>query len=174
MAVNFKAGVDSSVVSEKSLSILEEAANRSNNSVVTITSTLRTPIRQAEAMYANLIAGRNISYKAPGREVVSKYTIGVRSGWDKSRIIAEMVKSIEEQSREGKRVSLHCVPTDVYEQCNIIDVSTRIPNPRDFVKALMRNGNIQKVITPFYSEYNDARVVLDAHEPAIHVEINQN
>lgn len=173
MAVNFKSGVESSVVSVKSISILEDAARMSNNSVVTITSTIRTPLRQAEAMYANLVAGRNIAYKAPGREVVSKYTIGVRSGWGKVRIIAEMVKSIEEQSREGERVSLHCVPEDVYKQCNIIDISTRIPNPRDFVKALIRSGNVQKVITPFYSDYKDARVVLDAREPAIHVEINQ-
>ncbi len=162
---------DRSVVSQKAIDAIILAAEESNNPLITITSTLRPPARQAKAMYDNLQAGKRISYAAPGREVVAVYDRLRPQGYSPGTIINRMTERIEELAAEGKMVSRHCVTEAQYAKENIIDISTRLPNPRDFVKAIIQNPRITKVITPFVSDYNRSFVHIDSNEPAIHLQI---
>jgi hypothetical protein len=172
--VNFSSSLDmadKSTVSPKVIDVIGIAAEKSGNPVITITSTIRPPIRQARVMYDNLIAGNRIAYAAPGREVVSVFDKLKAKGCAQTQILDAMEKKIIELSLGGLRVSKHCVSESEYSKMNIIDVSTRIPNPRDFVKQLIHFANVAKVITPFSSDYGDPIVSIDANEPAIHLEI---
>ena len=146
------------------------AGDASKNPVITVTSTLRPPRRQAKAMYNNLAAGQRIAYAAPGREVVAIYDSMKKAGASGGDILDAMERRIIELAEVNKLVSRHCVTEAQYERENIIDVSKWIPNPRDFVKALIRDKRVTKVITPFSSDYNDSRVAYDSNEPAIHIE----
>ena len=162
---------DVSVVATSTTEIIRRAAEASKNPEVRITSTIRTPADQARIMFGNLEAGNRINYAAPGREVVAIYDTGKKAREAASVIKQKMTTRIEQLAREGLLVSRHCVPVDMYEKCNIVDVSKYIPNPRDFVKSLLTERRVKKIITPFSSIYNDSRVLIDANEPAIHSEI---
>lgn len=165
--------VDATVLTEKTMNVLSLAASASENPSITVTSTIRTPERQAEAMYANLASGNRIRYKAPGMAVTAVYDECVKAGKSKADTVSAMVKEIEAQSEKGQRVSLHCVSREEYAKLNIVDVSRHMPNPRDFVRALMTIKAVTKVITPIQAVYGDDRVSVDTSEGAIHVEIQQ-
>ncbi len=160
------------VVSAKSRKVLTDAADKSNNPQVTVTSTIRAAQEQATAMYDNLAAGRNIRYAVLGQQVVQVYNAN-KGKLQRGDIIAKMVAKITELQRLNQRVSKHCVSVESYAKCNIVDVTTRLPNPRDFVRALEQDPAVVKIITPFVSTYKTTKVSIDSAEPAIHVEIQQ-
>ena len=161
------------VVSTDSIAIIKAAAERSKNPEIIITSTIRPPHKQAQAMFYNLQAGKRIRYAAPGREVVDVYDNLEKMHEEAAYVIHAMEMKIIDLSNRGQRVSRHCVTETEYRHCNIIDVSTRIPNPRDFVRELLKENGVKKIITPVTSTYNDPRVMIDHMEPAIHIEIEQ-
>lgn len=161
------------VVSEATKNALSVAAEFSNNPQITITSTIRTPQKQAQAMYDNLERGIRIRYAAPGREVIAVYDELKAKKLSRDEIITAMVKRIIMLSLKGQRVSKHCVSSEQYSRLNIVDISPKMPNPRDMVKELAANPKVKKVITPFHSNYGSEKVSVDASEPAIHVEIEQ-
>jgi hypothetical protein len=162
------------MISDKTIGILRKAGEESNNGVITITSGIRSSERQANAMYVNLANGKRIRYAAPGMEVTRVYDES--KGLGREECIRRMVVKIEELQGQGKLVSRHCVSEAAYRKRNVVDVSGRIPNPRDFVVALMGDDSVVKVITPFssskYGKYG-SRVSVDGSEGAIHCEINQ-
>jgi hypothetical protein len=159
------------MISEFTRDILSKAGDNSENPTIIITSGIRSPQRQASAMYENLSKGIRIRYAAPGQEVTKVYDSNKSK--PKNETIRLMIDKIIELSKIGKRVSLHCVSEEEYARINIVDVSKRIPNPRDFVKALIQEYAVTRVITPFYSDYKSNKVSIDAGEPAIHVEVKQ-
>lgn len=161
------------IVSEATKNALSVAAEFSNNPQVIITSTIRTPQRQAQAMYDNLERGIRIRYAAPGREVIAIYDELKAQKLSRKEIIDAMVKRIIMLSLKGQRVSKHCVSTDQYAKMNIVDISTKMPNPRDMAKELAQNPKVKKIITPFHSNYNSDKISIDVSEPAIHIEIEQ-
>lgn len=160
-------------MTQHSKDILIKAANASNNPVIRINSTLRPPERQARAMYDNISNGKIIGYRAPGHNVTELCQSLIKAGKPQSEILEAMTQRICELSAEGKRVSLHCVSEEEYAKTNIIDVSTNIPNPRDFIKALVDIDSVCKVIAPYFIASCKSKYVFDEKEPAIHVEINQ-
>jgi hypothetical protein len=166
---------DTCVVSDLSRSILSEAGDESKNPTIRITSTLRPPHRQAEAMYNNLSSGSIIRYKAPGQAVCNLYTQLAAEGKPREEIISAMTAKIIELAEEGNRVSLHCVSEEMYAKCNVIDVSTgTTPNPRDLAVALSKYKKVERIITPYDSpKYDSPKISVDKNEPAIHVEISQ-
>ena len=159
------------LISQKTKDVLTKAADASKNPDITINSGIRSPQRQAIAMYDNLAKGARIAYAAPGREVVKAYDDN--KGKAKDEVIKLMVAKINELSAKGQRTSLHCVSEADYSKLNIVDVSKNIPNPRDFVKALIKDDSVIRVITPFTSDYNNSKVSVDGNEQSIHVEIKQ-
>jgi len=160
------------LISQKTKDIITKAGAASDNPSLTITSGIRSPQRQAQAMYNNLNSGVNIRYAAAGQEVIKVFNDNRRT-LSQEAIVQLMTNKINELSEKGKRVSLHCVSEAEYKKLNIIDVSRAIPNPRDFVKALIKEDAVTRVITPFSSNYNSAKVSIDTAEQAIHVEIKQ-
>lgn len=59
------------IVSLKTLKMLEEIGEKVNNNIIIITSTIRYPQQQAEAMYSNLSRGKRIRYRKPGMLVTA-------------------------------------------------------------------------------------------------------
>jgi len=168
------------LISQKTKEILIKAADASKNQSITINSGIRSPQRQANAMYANLVNGNNVSYAAAGREVIAVYN--ANKGKSKEEVINLMVEKINLLYLQGKRTSLHCVPETEYKKLNVIDVTKYIPNPRDFCVELLKEPSVTRIITPFQptasSKYPDSdlksrRISVDANEPAIHIEIKQ-
>ena len=161
------------LISQKTKEILTRAADESKNPTITINSGWRSPSRQANAMYNNLVRGVRIRYKAPGQAVCKVYDDNAKKS--KEEVITLMVKKINELSAQGQRTSLHCVSESDYQKLNIVDLSKYIPNPRDFVKSLIKDNSVTRVITPYSTSggYNSAKVSVDVNEQSIHVEIRQ-
>lgn len=164
---------DTAVVSQYSKDVISEAAQKSKNDTVCITSTLRLPERQALAMYNNLANGSTIRYAAPGREVCSLYYSLKKQGKGREAIIAAMTDKIVELAAKSERVSRHCVSKEQYARLNVVDVAHAMANPRDFAKELARIDSVEKVITPYFAAYDSPKITHDPKEPAIHIEIRQ-
>ena len=161
-----------SVVSKRTIEILGEAGAVSKNDQITITSTIRTPQEQAEAMYNNELNHKSPSYAAPGKQVLQIYNDNINK--PKAEVIALMVKKIEELARKDQLVSRHCVPEDIYRNRNIIDVTPDLPNPRDFCITLAEYREVDKIITPYTAiagtPYRSTKINFDPKEAAIHIE----
>lgn len=163
------------IVSKKTLNILNAAAKASNSTNVIITSTIRSTRRQAEAMYTNEENNKHISYHAPGQAVIKVYKEGKRKKISKEMIINNMDIEIKEQYKNGKRVSLHCVPDEEYKKLNIIDISyTRGNiNAEQFIINLSKDINVAQIIQPVSKKIIQKNIRYDTGEAAIHVEIKQ-
>ncbi|WP_258436089.1 hypothetical protein [Helicobacter monodelphidis] len=114
-------GIDISLVSEHSKNILRKIAKNSNYTRVVISSTARTPRRQAEIMYNNIIQNgmkqqRN-TYKAPGQQVLNTYENQKKAGKSKEEIIQAMTNIINKLG--ASNVSRHCVDFNVV---NVVDI----------------------------------------------------
>jgi hypothetical protein len=153
------------------LELVDLSADKSANPRPAITSTWRSPQDQARAMCDNLYNGKRIRYAWAGQCIVDIFDANSKK-MARSQVENLMVAKIIELSKKGYRVSKHCVSKEEYDRCNIFDIApSSMPNPRDFVKAMLESHKVIKVITPFSSNYNDERVLIDAQEPAIHLEV---
>jgi len=164
---------DKDVVSNDTIKVLEVIGGLSKNPTLIINSTLRTPLRQANAMYDNEKKGNSIRYAAPGREVIAIYN--ANKSKSKEEVVKLMVDKIEELAKKGQLVSKHCVTKEQYKKKNIVDISQSIPNPRDFVRVAETFKNISKIITPIEAfktnPYMTTKVFIDKNEPALHIEL---
>ena len=105
------------IVSQKTKSILATLAKEAGMSKIAITSTIRTPRAQAEAMYIKATA-----YAAPGEAVKKVKSQCIAQGLNKEETIKKMVEKIIEYQNKGQRVSKHCVSDEDYKKNNIIDL----------------------------------------------------
>lgn len=157
---------------ETSIEVLTEAAEAVGLDVITVTSTQRPPLAQAEAMLTNIENNRNIRYKWAGQQVID-LARAMRGRKDpREDIIAAMVAKIEELASQGRRVSKHCVSDAEYEECNVIDVSYRdMPDDKrvSFLKQMVAKPEVIKIIQPLTREVAG----FDMAEPALHFEIEQ-
>ncbi|AXU96658.1 hypothetical protein CI789_16395 [Erwinia persicina] len=164
-----------SLVSAHSIDVIKGIMKSAGVHKITITSTLRTPEEQVEAMYNNMcnkgVQSQLDYYAAAGREVVQAgIAVG---GIDKSKenqVKKAMVDKVNSLQKEGRLVSKHCVSLESYAQRNVFDISKRLlpfTLQRAFDKAITKyvkdNPGEMKYISPF-----DNR-----GEPAFHVEIVQ-
>lgn len=160
-------------MSEKTKNILKKAAKSSGNKKIVITSTIRSPRKQAEAMYNNESNGKHIRYAAPGKQVLDVYSQTKNQGREKT--INAMVEKINELSKQGKRVSLHCVSESEYAKLNIIDVSyiNGLTDYKKFILDLANDSSVLKIIHPIKSIGTSGKISYDDGEPAILIEIKQ-
>lgn len=105
------------IVSQKTKNVLAYLAKEAGMKRILITSTIRTPESQANAMYNSII-----SYAAPGEAVKRVRDECKKSGLSKEATIKKMVEKIIEFQSKGQRVSLHCVSNDQYEKMNVVDI----------------------------------------------------
>lgn len=170
--MNIKVTASTNRLGKTTKKVLTEVGEKVGLEEVVVTSTLRTPLAQAEAMLTNIENNRIIRYKWAGEEVnkLARTMRGEKA--DRKDIIEAMVAKIKELSKSGNRVSKHCVAEDEYNKCNIIDVSylAMAENKReDFLKAMIARKEVAKVIQPISRQLQG----YDAGEPAMHFEINQ-
>lgn len=170
--MNIKVTASTNRLGKTTTKVLTEVGEKVGLEEVVVTSTLRTPFAQAEAMLTNIENNRIIRYKWAGEEVnkLARTMRGKKA--DRKDIIEAMVAKIKELSKSGNRVSKHCVAEDEYDKCNIIDVSylAMAENKReDFLNAMIARKEVAKVIQPISRQLQG----YDAGEPAMHFEINQ-
>ncbi|WP_213954833.1 MULTISPECIES: hypothetical protein [unclassified Variovorax] len=163
-SINFVPSADASVVSEHSRQVLRDVlADAGLNSCV-ITSTVRSPARQASAMYANLestsVARQLALYGPAGDEVIGEYQRLKPNGHGRQLIVAAMADKINLLGPGN--VSRHCAdPTAL----NVIDIApSSIANSQQFLAALQK-ARTASLISRFFSPANG--------DPAFHIEIPQ-
>lgn len=171
--MNIKVTASTNRLGETTKKVLTEVGEKVGLEEVVVTSTLRTPLAQAEAMLSNLEQNRLIRYKWAGEEVnkIARTMRGKKA--EREDIIKAMVAKIEALSKSGNRVSKHCVSEEQYDKCNIIDVSYKSmaeDRREDFLKAMIARKEVAKVIQPISRQLQG----YDAAEPAMHFEINQS
>lgn len=105
------------IVSQKTKNVLAYLAKEANMNRLFITSTIRTPRAQAEAMYIKATA-----YAGPGEAVKQVKKECIAKGLGKEETIQKMVEKIVEFQNKGQRVSKHCVSEEQYRKNNIIDL----------------------------------------------------
>jgi len=164
-----------SLVSAHSIDVIKGIMKSAGVHKITITSTLRTPEEQVEAMYNNMcnkgVQSQLDYYAAAGREVVQAgIAVG---GIDKSKenqVKKAMIDKVNSLQKDGRLVSKHCVSLESYAQRNVFDISKRllpVTLQRAFDKAITKyakdNPSKMKYISPFENR----------GEPAFHVEIVQ-
>jgi LysM repeat protein len=164
-----------SLVSAHSIDVIKGIMKSAGVHKITITSTLRTPEEQVEAMYNNMcnkgVQSQLDYYAAAGREVVQ---VGIAvGGIDKSKenqVKKAMIDKVNSLQKDGRLVSKHCVSLESYAQRNVFDISKRllpVTLQRAFDKAITKyvkdNPGKVKYISPFENR----------GEPAFHVEIVQ-
>lgn len=164
-----------SLVSAHSINVIKGIMKSAGVHKITITSTLRTPEEQVEAMYNNMcnkgVQSQLDYYAAAGREVVQ---VGIAvGGIDKSKenqVKKAMIDKVNSLQKDGRLVSKHCVSLESYAQRNVFDISKRllpVTLQRAFDKAIKKyvkdNPGKVKYISPFENR----------GEPAFHVEIVQ-
>lgn len=150
--ITFSSSVDSSVVSPYTLNVIKQILTNTGLTSAKITSTIRTPQKQAEIMYANCErTGPKIQkdiYAPAGEKVIDVYIEGKSEKLTKAEIIENMVSEINNIWPE--RVSLHCVPETQYSELNVLDISqSSISNSKAFKKQLdiaEKNGLIKKYL----------------------------
>ncbi|MGS3447012.1 LysM peptidoglycan-binding domain-containing protein [Klebsiella electrica] len=164
-----KGNSDKNRVSSKTKEILINIAKSAGIHKVHITSTLRTPLEQAQAMYSNaknLGVDSQHHYKPAGWKVIQA---GVAAGIeDRNKAIQAMVDEINTLMSDGQVVSRHCVSEEIYAQRNVVDISksrmNKLAKPFDkAVKAYMKNNDDIYYISPY--AYNG--------EPVFHLEVRQ-
>lgn len=170
--MNIKVTASTNRLGETTKKVLTEVGKKVGLEEVVVTSTLRTPLAQAEAMLSNIEQNRLIRYKWAGEEVnkLARQMRGQKV--ERKKIIEAMVAKIKELSKSGNRVSKHCVSEEEYDKCNIIDVSYKSmaeDKREDFLKAMIARKEVAKVIQPISKQLQG----YDGGEPAMHFEINQ-
>lgn len=161
------------LISEYTRKLVGDVASRIGLDLVIITSGIRPPKRQAKTLYDNIeslgVDKQLKLYAAPGRAVVNVYAELHKKGASRQEIIEAMEDKIDELAKEGKRVSKHCVPEELYKKLNVIDIShSRMPPSRrepfeKEIAALMEKKLINVFISPR----------MKGGEPAYHLEIPQ-
>lgn len=107
------------IVSQKTKNVLAYLAKEANMNRLFITSTIRSPRAQAEAMYL-----KATQYAGPGEAVKKVKADCIAKGLGKEETIQKMVDKIIEFQNKGQRVSKHCVSEEQYRKNNIIDLGT--------------------------------------------------
>jgi hypothetical protein len=163
------------IVSKKSLNVINKAVEEAGMDGAMITSTIRSPERQAKIMYKyasiNLESQKKL-YGATGDKVLTVFEANLKKK-SKDEVIKMMAKRIEELSVGSRRVSRHCVSPAQYSRNNVIDIgvhSTKAVagatfDQKAFTSALRRLEN-EGFIEKFIDETKKA-------DTTWHVEIKQ-
>lgn len=119
------------VLSHYSKSVIKHLMLLTGVDRVDISSTWRTPEKQAEIMYGDNLAAvnqgvslysiRKYNYAKAG-QAVDKIFSDNYGKKTKAQILELMVDEIQTRSDTGERVSLHCVSWEEYQRNNIFDI----------------------------------------------------
>ena len=105
-------------VSSRTIEIVKKLLRYAGGRKGVITSSMRTPLEQAVAMYDNEKAGKSARYGPAGTIVMAEYKLQKAANKTKGEIIAAMVAKINELGPSN--VSKHCGDSSIL---SVIDVS---------------------------------------------------
>ena len=147
----FEKGVDSTTISESSIKLLKEMAKNSNNTKIHITSTVRTPRKQAQIMYSYIVSeglqNQYTLYGPNGDKVIDVYVKNKKLNKSKDEIINAMETKIKELGPDN--VSRHC---GNHSKRNVFDISynpTKLANAKSFLQQInlkVKDKSISKFI----------------------------
>lgn len=162
--IKFVPSADASVVSAQSRAVLDAILNSAGLPSCVITSTVRSPAKQARAMFVNIEATSvqtqfNL-YGQAGKKVIQEYERLKPLGHNQATILSAMEAVIIAQGPD--KVSRHCGdPSEI----NVIDIApSSIADRAVFLQALkaaLAAGTISKFLSPANGD------------PAFHIEIKQ-
>jgi hypothetical protein len=162
--IKFIPTADATVVSEYSKVVLKSVLDEAGLDSCVITSTVRTPEKQARAMFINIeassIAQQLQLFADGGDKVINEYQRLKPLGHGRQIIIDAMEAKINQVGPSN--VSRHCADPS---HLNVIDISPKsIADPTRFVAAL-ENAKTAGRVSRYFSPANG--------DPAFHVEIPQ-
>jgi len=147
----FEKGVDSTTISESSIKLLKEMAKNSNNTKIHITSTVRTPRKQAQIMYSYIVSeglqNQYTLYGPNGDKVIDAYVKNKKLNKSKDEIVNAMEAKIKELGPDN--VSRHC---GNHSKRNVFDISynpTKLANAKSFLQQInlkVKDKSISKFI----------------------------
>jgi hypothetical protein len=114
---------ESRIVSPYAIKVIEKAVAAAGFKAAVITSTLRTPARQAATMYDMAmqdLAAQRALYGAAGDQVLAVFA--AERDKPKAQVLAKMQARIEDLLDQGVRVSNHVVRPQDYARLNVIDI----------------------------------------------------
>jgi len=160
-SINFGTNADQAAVSDHSRQVLQDIMKAAKLDSLTITSTARTPERQALAMYNNLeslgVAKQKALYGPYGDQVIDVYAAEKAAGKSQEQIISAMTAKINEVGPGN--VSKHLADPS---KINTIDIDpATIADREAFEKAAGADSRVSKVLKP------------SDNDPAYHLEIPQ-
>lgn len=158
--LNFGADADQGAVSDHSRQVLRDIMKAAKLDSVTITSTARTPHRQALAMFENIesngVASQKALYGPNGDKVIDVYVAEHAAGKSQAEIITAMEAKINELGPGN--VSRHLADPSTM---NVIDIApSQIADKPAFEAAVAEDSRVSKFLKP-------------PNDPAYHLEIPQ-
>ncbi len=163
-SVKFVPSADASVVSERSREILRSILDSAGIESCVITSTVRTPARQARAMFNNIesssVEAQKQLYGTAGDKVIDEYQRLKPMGHGRQVILEAMEARIV--ALGPANVSKHCADPAIL---NVVDIApSSISKPQRFLEALAQ-AKAAGLVSKFLSPMNG--------DPAFHIEIPQ-
>jgi hypothetical protein len=147
--VKFARSANAADVSPYSIRVLVDILTAAGLPSCVISSTARSPRKQAEVMYANLDArGAKVErglYREPGQAVIAVYEDYVATYATEEETIAAMTEKIVELGPSN--VSHHCSD---HKRVNVFDVAPSSVQAKliSFEKAVRADKRVAKFITP--------------------------
>ena len=161
-------------VSDPSLEVLNRIARDAGLDIgdLHVTSTIRTPRRQAEIMYGQLAATpqRISDYGSEGQELIGIYNRGTRAGDSADTIIARMTQRAQELLDQGKRVSNHMGDP---RELNVFDIGlSSVPADKHqalqaALTAAVARGDLSKFLSPYTPKRDPDAFHLEINQPAL-------
>ena len=158
--INFGANADQAAVSDHSRQVLQDIMKAAKLDSMTITSTARTPERQAIAMFDNIesqgVDSQKALYGPYGDQVIDVYTAERAAGKSQAEIVSAMEAKINELGPSN--VSRHLANPSTM---NVIDIApSQIADRGAFERAVAADSRVSKFLKP-------------PSDPAYHLEIPQ-
>ena len=163
--IYYGTGANSSVVAKTSEETIKKILSNAGLTSATISSTQRTPEKQAQVMFNDLKSGAPDKYRKPGTAVQAVYYTLKRAGKSDDYILDQMIKEVYKQG-PGK-VSHHCGDP---AKLTVVDISIKsIPADKQeaFVTAILQ-AQKSGLVSDFQYPGNNP------NEAAFHIEIPVN
>lgn len=146
--IHFGANAKQDAVSDYSRRVLQDIMKAAKLDNLTITSTARTPHRQAVAMFENLqskgVASEKALYGPNGGKVIDVYVAQHAAGKSRAEIIASMEAKINEIG--PSKVSRHLADPSTR---NVIDIApSQITDKAAFEAAVKADPRVSKFLKP--------------------------
>lgn len=142
---------------------LLRSAGQDPNRPAVVSSTVRTPQEQAQAMYDNLEMGKHVHYRPPGQAVIDRYYEDKDAGLPEEQIVADMQEIIDQ---DPYMVSHHCADTAQWARLQVVDIRPSSTTNPGLFSRMARQAKRRGELSRFLDRAQG--------DPAFHLEIPQS